>query len=493
MSPLDWFVFLGYIAIVALLGIAFSRNKTLNSFFFAGGSLPWVAVGISLIATSISAATFLGNPADAYQNNLSLFMLNFGSLLSILFVNRFFIPKFREKPWNSAYELLEDRFSQPIRKIVAVLYCLHLLLRTGVLMFGPSLVLSALMGWHPVFSILVTAIVATVYTYFGGLKAVVWTDVLQFVVFMVGGIFVVWFASNSMDGLPDVLARASELGKTKVFNWEYNPASARNVISAVLVYSVFEVAIRSCDQQFIQRYISCKNVKDAQKSSLLSAIAGAVAGSLFYIVGVVLFMYYGEFHQELTQTLTANEVFPHFIAHYVPTGIKGMLAAALFAAAMSSLDSALTALSNTAMVDLLPKRNRSLSDSAKVRTARRWTLLWGLLGSFAALICLIGDESLLEKALFYTSLFIGPIFSVFFAAFYLPSVQSKAAAAGALSGALAILLYSRFVPMIMEFYPSLSIYSVLFQFHPLWNPLNSFMVAVLVMLCLSRRNTKNGS
>ena len=145
-TVVDWIVLVAYLLLSVAIGLFVSRgNKNLKEYMLGGGSIPWVAVGISLIATSVSATTFLGAPADVYGDNMTFLMFQIGALISIVVVGFVFIPRFRTSGINSAYELFEVRFSRPVRRIAAIFYCLHLLLRTGILLFAPSLVLAQIL------------------------------------------------------------------------------------------------------------------------------------------------------------------------------------------------------------------------------------------------------------------------------------------------------------------------------------------------------------
>ena len=200
-TALDWIVLVAYLLLSIAIGLFVSRgNKNLKEYMLGGGSIPWVAVGISLIATSVSATTFLGAPADVYGDNMTFLMFQIGAFISIVVVGLVFIPKFRTSGINSAYELFEVRFSRPVRRLAAIFYCLHLLLRTGILLFAPSLVLAQILHVDLKLAIIVSAAVAIFYTWFGGIKAVIWTDVMQFVVFFGGGVLVLILNSNAGGG-----------------------------------------------------------------------------------------------------------------------------------------------------------------------------------------------------------------------------------------------------------------------------------------------------
>jgi SSS family solute:Na+ symporter len=435
----DWVVVAAYFAAMAAIGAHFSRkNKNFGDFMFGGGNMPWLAVGISLIATSVSANTFLGNPADTFAQDMRLLMLGGGSLLAIAVTGIVFIPRFRASGVSSAYELLERRFSRPVRLLAATLYSLHLLLRTGLLIYVPALVLERILHVPLWASILLMSVAAVLYTYHGGIRAVTWTDVVQFVVFFGAGLGALWICADRLGGFGAAMSLAGEAGKTRWFSTEWNPASDRNLWSAVGAYAFFELAIRGCDQQFVQRYLSCKNVREANLSSLASGVLGIAVGIVFFLLGAFLFAYYRVAELAPLPVADVNQAFPHFILTTLPTGFKGVLVAAILAAAMSSQSSALTALSNTTVVDFL--KHDGASESG-LKPARRWVLIWGAAGTLAAFAASMGNVSILSKALFFTSLFIGPLLALFLLAFFRPKLGSHAVFAGAIGGMIVLLLF----------------------------------------------------
>lgn len=421
-TVVDWIVLVAYLLLSVAIGLFVSRgNKNLKEYMLGGGSIPWVAVGISLIATSVSATTFLGAPADVYGDNMTFLMFQIGALISIVVVGFVFIPRFRTSGINSAYELFEVRFSKPVRRIAAIFYCLHLLLRTGILLFAPSLVLAQILHIDLKFAIVVSAAVAIFYTWFGGIKAVIWTDVMQFAVFFGGGVLVLLIIANSVGGFGEMAALASEAGKTKWWDASMDISNARTLISAGFAYAILEIAIRGCDQQFVQRYLSCKDVKAANRSSILSMVLGCAVSILFYWVGAALYVYYQKVHAApLPEGIGQNDVFPYFIVNGLPVGVTGLIVAAICAAAMSSLSGAINSLGNTSERDFLGWDENS--GIGGLKRAKIWTAIWGVLGIFFALFAATQQGSLLKNALFFTGLFTGPLLGMFLLAFFADKV-----------------------------------------------------------------------
>ena len=411
---LDWIVLAAYLLLSLFIGLWVSRgNKNLKEYMFGGGSIPWVAVGISLIATSVSATTFLGAPADVYGDNMTFLMFQIGALLSIVVVGFVFIPKFRSSGINSAYELFEVRFgSKTVRRLAAVFYSLHLLLRTGILLYAPSLVLAQILHVDLKVAIVVSAAVAIFYTWFGGIKAVIWTDVMQFCVFFGGGVLVLILIAHSVGGFGAMAAMASEAGKTKWWDASFDISNARTLVSAGFAYAILEIAIRGCDQQFVQRYLSCKDVKAANRSSVLSMVLGCFVSILFYWVGAALFVYYKVAGAgTLPDGIGQNDVFPYFIVNGLPVGVTGLIVAA-----MSSLSGAINSLSNTSERDFLGwDESKGIGG---LKRAKIWTAVWGILGVFFALFAATQQGSLLKNALFFTGLFTGPLLGMFLLAFF---------------------------------------------------------------------------
>lgn len=473
---LDWIVLALYMLASAGIGLWVARGgRDFKDYMLGGGSMPWVAIGISLIATSVSATTFLGAPADVYDVNMTFIMTNFGSLLSIMVVGWIFIPRLRAAGITSAYELFEYRFSRSVRRLAAVFYSLHLLLRTGILLYAPSIVLAQILGVDIRVAILFSAVVATAYTWYGGIKAVVWTDVMQFVVFFGGGLFALYVLVDGIGSWGEMARMASAAGKTRWFDASLDPANARTLLSAGIVYAVLEVAIRGCDQQFVQRYLSCADARSANRSSVLSMVLGVVVSLLFYWLGAALFVYYKVAQvAPLPADVGVNGVFPHFIVNGLPSGVTGLVVAAIYAAAMSSLSSAINALSNTTEKDLLcvPQGSESLL------RAKLWTVLWAALGTAGAFFAATQHGSLLKNALFFTGLFTGPLLGMFLLAFFAPRTRPFAVIAGVLCGMASLVLFNT-IPILPSYTPPLA--GVISW--P-WNPMVSMTTTLWIGLSL---------
>jgi len=473
---IDWIVLATYLGLSISIGLWAARNnRSFKDYMLGGGSMPWIPIGISLIATSVSTTTFLGVPADVFDADMTLIMTNIGSFLSILVIGWLFIPRLRKSGIQSAYELLEKSFSRAVRRIAAVFYAMHLVLRTGILLFAPSLVLAPILQIPVWAAILISSVVAILYTWYGGFKAVVWTDVMQFGVFFGGGIVALLILVNGIGGFGELVSIARDTGKSNWLSLSMDPSNARTLLSVGIVYAVLEIAIRGCDQQFVQRYLSCKDVKAANRSSILSMVLGVVCSLLFYWTGAALFIYYKVKNASpLPENLGVNDVFPYFIVNGLPAGLTGLLVAAIYAAAMSSISSAVHALSNTTEKDILCK---PVGQESMFR-AKLWIVFWGVCGTGAAFVAASQAGSLLKNALFFTGLFTGPLLALFLLSFFASYLRSFSVLTGVACGMLSLLLFNG-IPFVPSYTPPLN-----GVFSWPWNPLISCTVSVWIALCV---------
>ena len=433
-SFIDWVVLVSYFAIIFLIGVIYrSGREGVLDYFFAKSRMPWWAVGLSLIATSVSASTFLGNPAEAYEFDLRLLQLNIGVPISILLVCWIFIPFFRKSGATSAYEVLEKRFDLKTRTLASSFYILHVLLRTGILIYGPSIMVAQVTGVDINIVIVAVGIVTVAYTVVGGIRGVIWTDAIQFVILFGGALLICLFIDLDVPGgLPAIFAKADAAGKLTWFDGSWDLANPRNIWAAGAAYIALDLAIRAADQQFVQRYLTCEDVRRARYAAILSAVLGVAVALLFFGLGISLWGFYQAYPEELASVGNVNGVLPHFIATKLPWGVSGLIVAAVFAAAMSSISSAINALSETATIDFY---TRFGGDPAKaLRFARGSSAIWGTAGIAIALYMATFGDNLFVLALSFTSLFTGALLGIFILAACVKSARGWGAFLGAVLG-----------------------------------------------------------
>ena len=441
MGTLDLVVVAIYAGAVIGLGMLASRRQHGTAdYFLAGRSLPWPLVGASILATAFSAASLLGGPGEAWGHGLLWMQLQLGDFLAILVVCWLFLPFYRSLSATTAYEYLERRFGAAARVLAALLFQLQVLFRLGVLLYGPALALSAVTGLDLRAAIIGVGLVALFYTLLGGMTAVVWTDLLQLVVVVAG---VVLTAGVILHGIPGGLGGAfhiaSQQGRLRVVDPSLPMGSVRSLLGAVVGYGVLSLSVAGTNQQPVQRYLSCRNLSDARRAAFSGWAVGLFVTAITLGLGILLFSYYRVHAGELPAGLSPDAVFPCFAADHLPPGILGMVVAAIFAAAMSSLDSALHSLSTSSVTDLYRRfLVTGRSDGHYFAAARVFLAVWGILG-IAAGLYVAGRGSLLAMAVRYVGYFAGPVLGIFLLGLLFPRANQTGAITGVAVAFLAVI------------------------------------------------------
>jgi len=444
MSTIDWVVVAIYAIIVLAIGIAASRKQNNTDEYFRGSrQLPWWAVGLSIIATSFSAASLLGGPGEGYNHGFLYLQLQFGDLIGYSLVILLFLPFFVRLNLTTAYEYLEQRFDAKTRSLGSLCFLLFVIARLGGLLYAASLVVSTVTGLPLYIAILVVGIVSIIYTVAGGITAVVWTDVLQFAMIFVGLAAGIWTAvSEASGGLGELWRAAGAGGKLVFINPSWEPGSIRSLPTALLAYGMLAFAVAGTNQQSVQRYVSCADVKSARKAIFLGWFSGfvGVAGTL--LLGVLLFGFYS-LNTGLPDDIKPDGILSHFIVNQVPPGAAGLLVAAIFAAAMSSIDSALHSLATCMTVDFYQRYSQSpQSESRSLKVAQGLIVVWGIVGILSAFYVASTGESLLPFLVKYTAMFLGPLLGIFLMGVLCPRVNATGAFYGTVGAVIMVVVSS---------------------------------------------------
>jgi len=384
-GPLDWSIVVAYIVGATLVGHHLKgKQHTTRDFFLGGRSMPWYAVTASTIATTISAVTFIGVPALVYAagGDYVYLQLAMGGFTARYLVARFLVPLYYEKEFYSPYEYMEDRLGPLVGRITAGMFLLGGILGQGVRVYATALVLELVTGWSLYQSIVLIAVFSILWTWMGGIAAVIWTDFVQFFILIAGGIAALFFVA---DALPNQWATMFEVGreagKFQVFDFSTDPRIAFTFWAALIAMPFQNVAVYGTDHLFVQRLLCCRNEKEARKAVLWSNV-GELVPALMLTVGAGLFAFY-EFH-DLSPELAAlvaergDRIFPAFIISEIPTGLKGLLIAGILSAAISSLDSILAALSQISLTMFYRPFIRPQADETHLlRVSRLFVIFWG--------------------------------------------------------------------------------------------------------------------
>jgi SSS family transporter len=398
LGGIDYALMAGYFGLLVAMGVYFARReKTTEQFFLGGRNIKWWVAGLSIFGTQLSAITFLSIPARAYATDWVYFMMNMGIILVAPFAIYFFIPVFCRQRITTAYEYLEKRFGLAARIYGSGCFMLFQLGRIGIVLLLPALALSATTGIPVVACILAMGILATIYTVLGGIEAVIWTDVCQVVVLLLGAIVSVIVIATSLDGgLSGIIATANANAKLHMINEGW---SASEVSLWVLILGPFFINFYpyAGDQTVVQRYITTPDTKQAQRAAWTNAIMSIPASLLFFGLGTALYVYYKSLPEQLDPSLKNDAIFPLFMVQALPTGMAGLVIAGVFAAAMSSLDSSMNSAATVIVTDYVRRFKQNLSDGAALRIARWVTFIFGAAGTLIAIaIHLSGQQSMLQ-------------------------------------------------------------------------------------------------
>ncbi|MFC1682800.1 sodium:solute symporter [Candidatus Zixiibacteriota bacterium] len=402
-AGLDYLILIVYFCSLATVGYIFGRREQNTEDFFLGGRrIPWLAVCFSILATELSALTFIGVPADSFRADHAYLQFAFGSLLGRIGIAMLFMPAFYGGRVTTVYEYLAQRFGAGTRNTATLFFFVTRLLASGVRLFGASIAVSVVTGWPIIPCIGIMALFAMAYTGLGGIKAVVWTDVLQITVFLGGAIVAaIYLLTRIPGGWEGVVQVAGPLGKLRVFDLSINLSDPRILLVGLVNGCVGTFAALGADQDLAQRMLTTKKAREAQKSVILTGILDFPIVMLFLTIGSLLFVFYHLFPDPNIPAQT-DRIFPYFIMTQLPVGLRGLLIAGVLAAAMSSTDSALGALSSSAVVDIYkPYIKQKASERHYLKVSRWFVVL------FAAFLVSIAIASRNVEGVLWLGLKIG--------------------------------------------------------------------------------------
>ena len=382
MSLIDSSIVLLYLSAVLFIGIRFGkRDESMEGYVVGGRQVPWLAVLGSLIATEISAATFLGTPGVGYAENMGYLQMGVGSLLARFAIAFLFLGAFYKLRCLSIYQYLADRFGGTSHYTAASFFLLSRVMASSVRLMIASTGLHVILGLPFGWTMIGFAVLCLIYAGIGGIKAVIWTDCLQAIVFLTAGITMIWMLQDLV-GWGKILEIGRSNDRLEIFQWSTDGSFWTDpnwFFLAAMFGFINTLAMQGTDHDFTQRMLTCRNLGQARKSIILSGFISLPVAALFLLIGVGLYAYYIQFPDaslpsklaEGVSIVDSDKVFPHFIATALPNGLRGLLLCGVLAAAMSSLDSALAALSSSVVVDLYrPLIGKSLSATRQVWIAR---------------------------------------------------------------------------------------------------------------------------
>lgn len=504
-SGVDWAVLGAYFVGTMAIGFYFYRkSRSTDGFTAAGRSLPGWVCGLSIFATYLSSISFLALPGKSYAANWNPFVFSLSLPLATWVAVRYFLPYYRRTGEVSAYAHLESRFGPWARMYASLFYLLTQLARMGAVMYLMALPLSVLLGWDIRTIILITGISVTVYAFVGGIVAVIWADAMQSIVLMVGaGVCALVMLLGMPEGPGQVFSIAAANDKFSLGS--FGLSLAEPTFWVVLIYGVtMNLQNFGIDQSYVQRYIASRSDREARKSVWLGGLLYVPVSAVFFFIGTSLFAYYQTHpaaleevrtavavqnlqaegvdpsadpaalaaeRDRLTQADIGDKVFPHFIGAKLPVGVTGLLIAAVFAAAMSTVSTSLNSSATLLMRDYYQRYvNRSATERQSMLVLYGATVLWGALGTGVSLL-LVQVTSALDAWWTLSGVFGGGMLGLFLLGMISRRAGNPAAITGVVLGILLIgwMTLSQYLP---EGWAALR------------SPLHAFMVPVLGTLTI---------
>lgn len=459
------------IAVYALVGLYIgwrtSRRQEVSTeeFFVAGRGAGSLLVGISMVATLLSTISYLSTPGEVIKNGPGIYWCLLHIPISFGIIGYLVIPHVMKHKVTSGYELLQERFGMAIRQMGALLFVLIRITWLGFIIFTCGWAVSKITGVPLPYFLVFVGVITTIYTVMGGVRAVMITDVLQFVIMVAGGLLAIGYVTWKCEGVswwPD-------WSSTQIASWKevkfvsVNPFDRVTVVSAILCTCYFWISVSTSDQLMIQRYLCTRNAHVARRSLLNGMLGDAIISSVLAVVGLALLGLYLRFPGLLpdpSQSVgrQADQLFPHFIGSILPAGFSGLLVAALFAAAMSSLSSGISAISSVLITDFRSVFARGLADDQKslVRRARGigvWigAVAIGLSSTNFLVAKVFPDANLFELGFKISEFFAAPLFVLFLLAFFVPFSTPAGAWTAVVVGIVSGVLFSYWKPIVGQF------------------------------------------
>lgn len=464
MQTIDLIIIFGYLIGITAFGIWYAgKQETTEDYFVGDRNVPWWAIAMSIVATETSTITFVSVPGIAFakNGNFQFLQLVFGYLLGRIVISLIFIPLYFKGELQTVYQLLGDRFGNTVKMLASGLFVIMRNIADGIRLLLTAIVLAAVYSsFNPgtdfttviVGSIILLGIVMIVFTFYGGIEAVIWVEVVQLVIYIGGAVAAAVVLINNIDGgFSGAVALGQQFDKFDVFDFTLDFTKTYTFWGGLLGGCFLTMSTHGTDQYLVQRYL-CTNKPSSATTALLSSGAVVLAQFIgFLFIGVLLFAFYAPYDapQYAQAGVTGSgvpptfpfakgdQVFPNFITEHMPAGLSGLVVAAIFAAALSS---SLNSIAATAINDLYKPFVREISDKRLLKLSGWLTVIIGIIQIVVAIIFMQTGESALNLALSVASLFNGPILGVFLVGAFLKKARETHALIGMLAS-ISLMLY----------------------------------------------------
>ncbi|CAA6811277.1 MAG: FIG01206967: hypothetical protein [uncultured Sulfurovum sp.] len=462
-TTLDWIIFFSYFLVLILTTVVLSqtRVKTSREYFTGGNAMPMFAVAISVLATSQSAATFLGGPESSYKGDLTFLGFYVSAFLAVIFVAKILVPKFYEVNAITVYEYLEYRYDESSKRYAGMMFLVGRLFASGARLYIGALAISMILFsdievTHMIISISILMLGALGYTYFGGVKSVIFSDILQAITYVGAGIAVLVYLYYSLDSdLSSIISTLNANNKLNVINFSFT--GTFNVWTLFVGFFLLNIAAYGLDQDMTQRVLTCKNKKEGERSLIYSLIFTIPVVMMFLAIGLLLYLFYnpeisGFKGACIDQNVDGQSVtiFMLYILNEMPEGLRGLVTVGAVAAALSSSNSVLSAMSSVAIEDIYrPYASKEKSEAHFLKASRFMVVIFALLLSLMALLSYYWQQytqlDLLSFALGVMAFAYAPLLGVYGAAIFTKRGSAEMLPYALLGGFLTVLISQPYI------------------------------------------------
>lgn len=482
LGPIDLLVLIAYLISMIVIGLWVSgRQHNLDSYLLGDRNLPWWAILGSIVATETSTATVLSVPGEAFgPTGMKFLQLAIGYIVGRTIIVYTLLPLYFRGKLFTAYQVLHERFGGATKQAASLLFLVTRNLGDGLRLFLAAIVLQKLAGLPFELSVLLMGVVTIVYTYFGGMRSVVWNDCVQFMIYMVGGVVAIVVILGSLrGGWNQLYSYALIQEKFRVIDWQFSLTNAYTFWAGLFGGAMLTIGTHGTDHMMVQRYLSARNETEAGRALIASGFVVFAQFAMFLFIGVGLACYYSRFPGKTFATKDA--VFADFIVNAFPqnTGLIGLMLAAILAAAMSTLSSSLNSSASALVNDFYVSWRKNSTPEHLFSVTRRMTILFGLLQVAIGVIALGFSNTVVTNALTIAGFSSGLLLGVFALGIWIPRAGQFAALSGLVVG-LGVLLYVRFAA------PAQGV-TVAFPWLALIGATITFIVGVLVSLVVPRQ------
>lgn len=450
LHPVDVVIIAVYLVCITLFGLRFRKSqRSLRDYFLADRNIPWWAISLSIVAAETSTLTIIGTPALAYDGNFGFLQLVFGYLLGRVVISIILIPQYFRGEMFTAYQLIDRRFGPVLHRVTAAVFLLLRSAAEGVRVWAVSIVVLTAFHVNEVLVVAIIMVLTLIYTFEGGLAAVIWTDVVQMAIY-VGGTIIGFVTLTHLvpGGWTAIHTAAASAGKFQLFDFSLNFSRAYTFWAGVLGGTFLTTASHGTDQLLVQRLLAARGERESKVALLSSGLVILAQFTLFLLVGAGLWVFY-TLHP--VHFVSSDRAFPTFIVEHLPQGITGLMIAAILAAAMSNLSAALNSLSSTSVVDFYLRFRPETSDRARISLSRIFTVIWSIVLFGFGLASRRGGK-VLELGLTITSVAYGGMLGVFLLGVLTRRATQTGAIIGMLCGLILNVCIWRFTKIAFTWY-----------------------------------------